>query len=49
MPFVRRANKHFYKCGRYDVAVGDDVTVVVDRETGTVYVTRYVYRPEGVR
>lgn len=46
LPFIRKANKHFYRCGNYDVATGDDITVIVDRETGIIYLTRYVYKPE---
>jgi hypothetical protein len=47
LPYVEQANRHFYRCENYDIAVGDDITVVVDRDTGVIYLTRYVFSPQG--
>jgi len=46
LPFVRQANEAAYRCKNYDVAVGKDLTVIVDRNTGYVYLTHYVFQPE---
>ena len=46
LPFVRKANKAAYRCSHYDIAVGKDLTVIVDRDTGVIYLTHYVFQPE---
>ena len=46
LPFVRQANRAAYRCSHYDIAVGKDLTVIVDRDTGTIYLTRYIFQPE---
>ena len=46
LAFVNRANKRFYRCSKYEIAVGDDITVIVDTERGIIYLTRYIFRPE---
>ena len=46
LPFINQANREFYRCGRYEIAVGKEITVIVDTEKGTVYLTRFIFRPE---
>ena len=46
LPFIRQANKKFYKCGKFEIAVGKDITVIIDTESGIIYLTRFVFEPE---
>ncbi|ADU97715.1 hypothetical protein Theam_1759 (plasmid) [Thermovibrio ammonificans HB-1] len=46
LPFVEQANRAFYRCGRFKIATGEDITVIVDSEKGIVYLTRYPFSPE---
>jgi hypothetical protein len=46
LPFVNRASEAFYRCGKFEIATGNGITVIVDSREGVVYLTRYPFTPQ---